>query len=474
MKRRKDYCRFKEILEKYQIKKFYHFTDRSNIESIIRNGGLYSWGDCIKKGILIEHPGGSEMSHNLDQQENLQDYVRISICKRHPMMYYAMNDGRIKNPVILEIDTDILYQEGNIFSNKNAVRSDASKGTDFSNFQTIHFETALRTSQFDIEDAEKEYYQAEILIKNHIPLHYILNISDYIEDDASKDNVNVRSPYTAQITSDNPTAIVFVLNQSNLTNEEVKYHGEQKPVSQTLCDILNNQLNSIITQNTKEGILHNKYHVSVVGYGDFAYNCLEGNLRNKDFVELTDLKENPITTKKTIKGKKTRNGFIQFESEEPIWIKPRSNNNACLHKALERVIGLVEKWISLHPNSYPPIVIHISGFGYNGIEDSDIIQLANEIKSLHTKDGNVIFANLIFSVVPKEKPILLPNSIMEMGKSVFGEMYFHMSSQLPLSFYHQIQDFRSDMKGESFHKAFVFQTAIRDIPRFLQLLIPLK
>ena len=75
MKRRKDYSKFKEILEKYQIKRFYHFTDRSNIESIIKNGGLYSWGDCQKRGIYVAHPGGSELSHELDSQQNLAECI---------------------------------------------------------------------------------------------------------------------------------------------------------------------------------------------------------------------------------------------------------------------------------------------------------------------------------------------------------------------------------------------------------------
>lgn len=68
MKRRKDYSKFKEILDKYHINKFYHFTDRSNIESILKNGGLYSWEDCLKKNIYIPHPGGSELSRNLDRK----------------------------------------------------------------------------------------------------------------------------------------------------------------------------------------------------------------------------------------------------------------------------------------------------------------------------------------------------------------------------------------------------------------------
>ena len=112
MIRRKDYDKFKQILEQYHISRFYHFTDRDNIESIIENGGLFSYGDCIKRGIRINRPGGSELSHKLDYKENLQDYVRVSICKKHPMMFTAIQDERIVNPVIFEIDTDVAIPTG--------------------------------------------------------------------------------------------------------------------------------------------------------------------------------------------------------------------------------------------------------------------------------------------------------------------------------------------------------------------------
>lgn len=471
MKRRKDYYKFKEILDKFQIKKFYHFTDRSNIESIIKNGGLYSWGDCLKKDIYISHPGGSDLSRNLDKQENLQEFVRISICKRHPMMYYAMNDGRITNPVILEIDTDILYQDGNVFSNKNAVKSDASKGNEFSYFQNIHFTTALKDSQFNVEEEERDYYQAEILVKNHIPLHYILNISDFTLSGEMSNTISIRPSYTVQITDDNPTAIVFILNQSYPTGEIITYKGEQKSISEVLCGIINRQLDALVTLNTCDNTIHNRCQVSVIGYGDNCYSCLEGDMRFKNFVELKDLKENPILIKKTVIEKKTRRGVVQMQSEVPVWIKPRNEGNACLYKALGRVKKIVEEWTSLHPNSFPPIIIHLSCFGYNGSEDSEILQLANEIKSLYTKDGNVVFANLIFSLDTNVEPILFPSSLTEMGKSVFGEMYFLMSSQLPLSFNKSIEDYRINFESDTFHTAVVFQTSLDDVPKLLQSLI---
>lgn len=473
MKRRSDYYLFKKILDKFQIKKFYHFTDRSNIESIIKNGGLYSWGDCLKNGIYISRPGGSDLSRSLDEKQNLQDYVRISICKRHPMMFYAMNEGRITNPVILEIDTDVLFQEGNIFSNKNAVKTDACKGTDFSYFQNIHFKTALRKSQFDIEEEEKDYYQAEILIKHHIPLHYILNISDFVDSATTYDKVTLRPSYTAQISDENPTGIVFILNQSYPTEKKIFYKGTSKSISQVLCDMINQQLYTLLTQNTSGDTIHNRYQVSVIGYGDYCYSCFKGNLSYKDFVDLKELKENPIEIKKTIIEKKTRRGMVQIESEMPIWIKPRNGGNAYLFTALEHTKNMLERWTSLHPNSFPPIVIHISCFGYNGRDDSFIIQQANEIKSLYTKDGNVLFANLIFSFKNEapDEPIYFPNSLVEMGNSVFGEMYFLMSSQLPMLFNNNIKVFRNDTNIKVFHTALAFNTSINDIPKFLQSLI---
>lgn len=54
-----DYHSFQEILDLHGIKKLYHFTDRDNLESIIKQGGLYSWADCEAKNIRIPKPGGA-------------------------------------------------------------------------------------------------------------------------------------------------------------------------------------------------------------------------------------------------------------------------------------------------------------------------------------------------------------------------------------------------------------------------------
>lgn len=73
-----NYQEFKDILERHGITKLYHFTDRDNLGSIIRNGGLYSWADCESKSIGIKKPGGDDLSRHLDRRRGLQNFVRVS------------------------------------------------------------------------------------------------------------------------------------------------------------------------------------------------------------------------------------------------------------------------------------------------------------------------------------------------------------------------------------------------------------
>ena len=109
MDKKSNWQEFKAVMDEHRITKLYHFTDRDNLESIIKNGGLYSWMDCDRKGIKINKPGGSLESRQLDSSRKLEDYVRVSFTTQHPMMYVAMKDGRISNPVILEIDPEIIW-----------------------------------------------------------------------------------------------------------------------------------------------------------------------------------------------------------------------------------------------------------------------------------------------------------------------------------------------------------------------------
>jgi hypothetical protein len=168
---------FERLLQENEITTLYHFTDRANLQSIKENGGLYSWDYCQQNDIAIPRPGGSLLSWNLDQRKGLQNYVRLSFVKSHPMLYIARNDGRIVNPVILEISIGMIYKKETKFAIQNAAKDGVMVNGSLEQFKTIQF-SIFKWRYFDLTEEEKPFYQAEVLILEKIPLEYILNINN--------------------------------------------------------------------------------------------------------------------------------------------------------------------------------------------------------------------------------------------------------------------------------------------------------
>ena len=236
MEKKSNWQDFKAILDQYGITKLYHFTDRSNLESIIREGGLYSWMDCDKKGIKITKPGGEALSRALDCRHNLQEYVRVSFTTQHPMMYVAMQEGRISNPVILEIDPEVIYWKSSKYSDSNATRNDACVGENLDAFKKIHFNSVKARTHFDLTDEEKPYFQAEILVKSFIPLECIKNIKNFgIPIPSMPKVLQSKIPYTAQITRNTPTAFIFLIDQSVSMKRTTSLNGETMSLAEAVA-----------------------------------------------------------------------------------------------------------------------------------------------------------------------------------------------------------------------------------------------
>ena len=97
-------------------------------------------------------------------------------------LYTAQNDGRIANPVILEINPDIIFKKETKFAIQNAAKSGVTANGSIEKFKAIKF-SVLKKKYFDLDEGEKPFYQAEVLVLEKLPLDYILNINQLIEDD---------------------------------------------------------------------------------------------------------------------------------------------------------------------------------------------------------------------------------------------------------------------------------------------------
>ena len=445
MAKRNNWQEFKRILDLNNIHKLYHFTDRDNLEFIIKNGGLYSWKDCEEKGINIPKPGGGgqgSLSWSLDSRLKLGHYVRTSFTKHHPMMYIAMNEGRITNPVILEINLDVLYDDTTMYANMNATRNGANIGNTFADFQAIHFDTVKAFNHFQVDEDEQPFYQAEILVKNFIPLSCISNIGNFgLPIPAQPQILQTKNAYTARITREHPTAFLFLVDHSVSMTRRTYFNGEDISLAEAVSRIVNNQINELVGRCVKNNETRHYYDIAVIGYGEDAYSAWNGALEGRDFVSPEEIRTNPYKKITVTEEVRTRRGLTRKKIEKTQWMVACANGKwTRMDKALKQAEHLLGKWMESHQNKdcYPPVVINITDGEYNGTNDDTMIQLSNQLKSMFTNDGNVLFFNI--HVTPNnEKPIEFPSSTDDLNGNKYGKNLFAMSSLLPLNYNNQIK-----------------------------------
>lgn len=442
-----NYDEFKKLIEQHHITTLYHFTDRENLESIIKNGGLYSWADCEQKGISISKPGGSMDSRNLDKRDNLQNFVRVSFVKEHPMMYVAMNDGRISNPVVLEIDPEVIYWQDSLYADRNATKNGALVGSSIDDFSQLHFNSFKAKKHFDLDADEQKFYQAEVLVKNHIPLQFIKNIGNFgFTIPSQSAQMQTKTAYTAQITRNTPTAFIFLIDQSVSMQKYTTLYGEEMPMAEAVARIVNHQLNELVLRCIKGSETRDYYDIAIIGYGENAYSGWKGELEGRDFVKPSELKEHPYKKITTKKETRTRKGVKVVEIEEVQWIEAEATEGwTRVHHAFEKAKGLLDEWMEKHHDKdcYPPTIINITDGEFNGATKEYVLQQANELKSMFTNDGNVILFNIHISA-NKAVCVTCPASKDEVSFSSLATTMYEMSSLLPMRYSDRIADLRGD------------------------------
>lgn len=486
MSMKKNWHKYQEVLDQYGITKLYHFTDRSNLESIIKCGGLYSWADCSDRGIRVQNPGGSDLSRKLDAKLNLQHFVRIGFTQNHPMMYVALNDGRIKDPIILEIDSSIIYKEDVKFSDMNATRKEAHVGGTYKDFERIHFDSVIEEKHFDLNEDEQPYFQAEVLVRNFVPIKYITNIFDFgisFPSPPIQLNPVPQEEYSAQITDHYPTAFVFLIDHSASMKRPAIYDGEKMTLADAAAKIANKTINELLLRCTKMNEVKHYYDIAVIGYGYNAYSAWNGELAGRYFVSPEEIKRNPYKKKITKKRIQTRNGVIEKDEEVVEWLLARcdgdeSRISTAINEAnkilKERIEGHQNKKSYLSPinqidNSsqivpnmkcYPPTIINITDNTEIWLSQSSI----QELTSISTDYGNVLYYNICLEPF-NDRHSIYPSNSEELKSSLFDNAcsLFYVSSIIPQIFNKSISELRKDPAPDINHVGLVVNSDLSSI-----------
>ena len=174
--RKKDNAQaFINYLKSHGVSCFYHFTDDSNLRSIRKFGGLYSWYYSSKNGIEIRDAGGDSQSRGLDRRQGLEDYVHLSFCSDHPMAWRKQQEG--SHLVLLKIKIDVATFKDTQFSNVNAAANNNRHGKTLEDLHQVNISATQRHFVSRDEDIFHEH-QAECMVKTFIPIEYIININN--------------------------------------------------------------------------------------------------------------------------------------------------------------------------------------------------------------------------------------------------------------------------------------------------------
>lgn len=182
-----------QYIKRKRVKRFYHFTDRRNLQSIKQHGGLFSWYHCEKNGISISNPGGTPISRELDERYGLEDYVRLSFCDDHPMAYRKHKEG--SSLVLLYVDIDVATFKDTLFADRNATSNSCEYGAGLDDLMKVDIQA---TQEHYVSRADEELFslhQAECMVKTHIPLKYISNIDNPQEMTFGKERVPLIRSY---------------------------------------------------------------------------------------------------------------------------------------------------------------------------------------------------------------------------------------------------------------------------------------
>jgi hypothetical protein len=95
------------------------------------------------------------------------------------MEYLARQDGRIPNPVFLQIHPNILREEGVMFtadvSNKAGVQIiSLAEAVDVIDFEVLYTRTDWNDPAVKLRLQQAEKY--ELLVPNHVPMKYVRNL----------------------------------------------------------------------------------------------------------------------------------------------------------------------------------------------------------------------------------------------------------------------------------------------------------
>lgn len=276
-------------------------------------------------------------------------------------------------------------------------------------------------------------------------------------------------PYTADISRANPACFLFLIDQSGSMTQSLAGQPGQRKMDQA-ADAINRTLDTI-SQRCSQGMdIRDYFHIGIIGYntdqrgGPIITSILPGTTQEQPFLLISEVVDVADVEERLVKESDGAGGLVEVPRRFPVWLRPRAEYGTPMCQALDVASQAIENWTAQHPESFPPIVIHIS----DGMAtDGDPVVFANQIRNLRTDDGEALLFNCHLSEV-SAMPLQYPDSEIPLpSNDEFAVPLFRMSSLLPESSRSQASSLDLPVTVNS--RGYVFNADMTALVQFLDI-----
>jgi hypothetical protein len=232
-------------------------------------------------------------------------------------------------------------------------------------------------------------------------------------------------PYTARISRNNPSSLVFLIDQSASMYEA---WGEDSTLRKAdkVADIINRFLQALSIKCAREDGVRDYYHIACVGYGDNVGSAFSGALAGRDMVRISEIANNPARIEqRSRKVEDGTGGLVETTVRFPIWFDAVASGGTPMCQALSNAQSALSNWLLEHSACFPPIVVNVTD---GESTDGDPSSTVRSLRNLSSNDGNVLLFNAHISA-KKGQVSLFPSSedglVDEHARSLF-----HISDKL--------------------------------------------
>jgi hypothetical protein len=269
-------------------------------------------------------------------------------------------------------------------------------------------------------------------------------------------------PFSAEISRTNPTALVFLLDQSSSMFEAFGVQPE-KSKAEGVADALNRLLQNLVLKCAKAEGVRDFFHIGMISYGGRVQSAFGGVLATKGLVPISDVAKNPLRIEMRRRMVPDgAGGLMDHEVKFPVWFEARPTGRTPMCEALLKAKEYLQTFLASYPGCYPPIVINITD---GRPTDGDPREASKELRALASTDG----ATLLFNAHLSEKqnrPIEFPQN--ESGfPDDFAKLLFQLSSVLPPKLVEAAKNEGFAVGPES--RGFVFNADLVAVVRFLDI-----